>query len=152
MPQWSPQNRPTVVRAKPANGKRPGTQLFYPATSCAGNQGNHLLFFRFVQDVAHIDEGYRALRRIQRPRASFSLAGFQVTFIGRFWVTAEGMTFSLSDSPVVIELVSPVRTLWYVAVLHSSLSLLNCATRIGFSASSSSRRSPSRMTGARTKS
>jgi hypothetical protein len=24
-PQWSPQNRPTVVRAKPANGKRPGT-------------------------------------------------------------------------------------------------------------------------------
>src|SRR5450631_3263638 len=35
-PQWSPQNRPTVVRAKPANGKRPGTQLFYPATSCAG--------------------------------------------------------------------------------------------------------------------
>jgi hypothetical protein len=25
-PQWSPQNRPTVVRAKPANGKRPGTQ------------------------------------------------------------------------------------------------------------------------------
>jgi sensor c-di-GMP phosphodiesterase-like protein len=28
-PQWSPQNRPTVVRAKPTNGKRPGTQLFY---------------------------------------------------------------------------------------------------------------------------
>jgi len=24
-PQWSPQNQPTVVRAKPANGKRPGT-------------------------------------------------------------------------------------------------------------------------------
>jgi hypothetical protein len=45
-----------------------------------GHQG----LFRFVQDVAHIDEGYRALRRIQRPRASFSLAGFQVTFIGRF--------------------------------------------------------------------
>ena len=35
-PQWSPQNRPTVVRAKPANGKRPGTQLFYPAASCGG--------------------------------------------------------------------------------------------------------------------
>ena len=32
-PQWSPQNRPMVVRAKPANGKRPGTQLFYPAAS-----------------------------------------------------------------------------------------------------------------------
>jgi hypothetical protein len=47
------------------------------------------LFFRFAQDVAHIDEGYRALRRIQRPRALSSLAGFQVTFIGRFWVTPE---------------------------------------------------------------
>jgi hypothetical protein len=51
-----------------------------------------LLFFRFAQDVAHIDEGYRALRCIQRPRASFSLAGFQVTFIGRFWVTAEAIS------------------------------------------------------------
>ncbi len=53
--------------------------------------GQSLVFFRFAQDVAHIDEGYRALRRIQRPRASFSLAGFQVTFIGRFWVTAEDL-------------------------------------------------------------
>jgi len=35
-PQWSPQNRPMVVRAKPANGKRPGTQLFYPAACCGG--------------------------------------------------------------------------------------------------------------------
>src|SRR5882762_10073337 len=34
--QWSPQNRPMVVRAKPANGKRPGTQLFYPAACCGG--------------------------------------------------------------------------------------------------------------------
>jgi hypothetical protein len=25
-----------VVRAKPANGKRPGTQLFYPAACCGG--------------------------------------------------------------------------------------------------------------------
>jgi Methyltransferase domain len=32
-----------------------------------------------------------ALRRNQRPRASFSLAGFQVTLIGRFWVTTEGL-------------------------------------------------------------
>ena len=30
-----------------------------------------------------------ALHRNQRPQASFSLAGFQVTLIGRFWVTAE---------------------------------------------------------------
>jgi hypothetical protein len=59
-----------------------------------------LLFFRFAQDVAHIDEGYRALRRIQRPRASFSLAGFQVTSIGRFWVTAEvGISRMISFVP-----------------------------------------------------
>src|SRR5882762_9366168 len=31
-----------------------------------------------------------ALRRNQRPRALFSLAGFEVTLIGRFWVTPEG--------------------------------------------------------------
>src|SRR6266852_5095425 len=30
-----------------------------------------------------------ALRRNQRPRASSSLAGFEVTLIGRFWVTPE---------------------------------------------------------------
>jgi len=30
-----------------------------------------------------------ALRRNQRPQASFSLAGFEVTLIGCFWVTAE---------------------------------------------------------------
>jgi len=68
------------------------------------SQGNHLLFFRFVQDVAHIDEGYRALRRFQRPRASFSLAGFQVTFIGRFWVTAEadGSTEQLIQNQLLV--------------------------------------------------
>jgi hypothetical protein len=60
-----------------------------PQWPSESSQGYDLLFFRFAQDVAHIDEGYRALRRIQRPRASFSLAGFQVTPIGRFWVTAE---------------------------------------------------------------
>jgi hypothetical protein len=49
-----------------------------------------LLFFRFAQDVAHTDEGYCALRRIQRPRALLSLAGFEVTLIGRIWVTPEG--------------------------------------------------------------
>jgi hypothetical protein len=46
------------------------------------------LFFRFAQDVAHIDEGYR-LASNQRPRASSSLAGFEVTLIGRFWVIPE---------------------------------------------------------------
>jgi hypothetical protein len=41
-PQWSPQNRPMVVRAKPANGKRPGTQLFYPVACC----GSKSIFVR----------------------------------------------------------------------------------------------------------
>jgi len=54
----------------------PGLLLDAPQWPSEPSQGNHLLFFRFAQDVAHIDEGYRALRRIQRPRASFSLAGF----------------------------------------------------------------------------
>src|SRR5216683_1227409 len=36
-----------------------------------------------------------ALHRNQRPRASFSLAGFQVTLIGRFWVTAEARLHSI---------------------------------------------------------
>ena len=46
------------------------------------------LFFRFAQDVAHIDEGYMPHAESTSP-ASFSLAGFQVTLIGRFWVTPE---------------------------------------------------------------
>jgi len=32
-PQGSPQNRPTVVTSKPANGKWPGTKLFYSDAS-----------------------------------------------------------------------------------------------------------------------
>jgi hypothetical protein len=30
LPQWSHQNRPTVVRAKPANGRGPGLGCFTP--------------------------------------------------------------------------------------------------------------------------
>ena len=51
-------------------------------------QRDYLLSFFFAQDLAHADEGYKALRRCQRP--GLSLAGFQVIFIGRFWVIAEG--------------------------------------------------------------
>src|SRR6266849_2748605 len=46
-----------------------------------------------------------ALRRNQRPRGSFSLAGFQVTLIGRFWVTAEGLgEFTVADSKKALPL------------------------------------------------
>jgi hypothetical protein len=47
-----------------------------------------LLFFLSLKTLL-IPTKATALRRNQRPRASFSLAGFQVTLIGRFWVTAE---------------------------------------------------------------
>src|SRR5450755_3205422 len=41
-----------------------------------------------------------ALRRNQRPRASFPLAGFEVTLIGRFWVTPEGWRREQMIAPV----------------------------------------------------
>jgi hypothetical protein len=47
-----------------------------PQGPSESSQGYNLLFFPFAQDVAHTDEGY-CLHRNQRPRASFSLAGFQ---------------------------------------------------------------------------
>jgi len=31
-------------------------------------KGNHLLFFRFAQDIAHIDEGYMPHAEINVPR------------------------------------------------------------------------------------
>ena len=67
----------------------PGLLLDAPQGPSQSSQGYHLLFFRFAQDVAHTDEGYCALRQNQRPRALLSLAGFEVTLIGRFWVTPE---------------------------------------------------------------
>jgi hypothetical protein len=54
-----------------------------PQWPSESSQGNHLLFFRFVQDVAHIDEGYMPHAEINVP-GLLSLAGFQVTLIGRF--------------------------------------------------------------------
>jgi hypothetical protein len=47
------------------------------------SQGYDLLFFRFAQDVAHIDEGYMPHAEINVP-GHFPLAGFEVTTVGRF--------------------------------------------------------------------
>src|SRR6266851_5316095 len=44
-----------------------------------------------------------ALRRNQRPRASSSLAGFEVTLIGRFWVTPEDETKAGNEIAAVNE-------------------------------------------------
>src|SRR5450631_3899716 len=48
-------------------------------------QGNHLLFLLFVQDIAHVTEGLP--RQLQCPGSAISLAGFQVSTYGRFWVS-----------------------------------------------------------------
>ncbi len=47
-----------------------------------------LLFF--AQDIAHIDGGYSSADF--NVLTYFLLAGFEVTTIGRFWVTAEELT------------------------------------------------------------
>ena len=44
----------------------------------------------FVQDIAHIDEGYSPLTpELTSWFSGLSLAGFEVTLYGRFWVTPE---------------------------------------------------------------
>jgi hypothetical protein len=48
--------------------------------------------FFVAQYAAHTGGGYKASRRRQRPGRLISLAGFQVTINGRFWLTPKGMT------------------------------------------------------------
>ena len=65
--------------------------------------------FRFAQDVAHIDEGYMPTSK-STSRTSFSLAGFQVTLIGRFWVTAGGtLQGTLTRSRLLLHLTVRLR-------------------------------------------
>ena len=49
-------------------------------------QCDDLLLFFFAQDIAHAEGAYMRSLRSQCP-GLLLLAGFQVTFIGRFWVT-----------------------------------------------------------------
>jgi hypothetical protein len=49
-----------------------------------------LLFF-FAQDIAHAEGAYIRSLRSQCP-GLLPLAGFQVTLIGRIWVTPEAVT------------------------------------------------------------
>jgi len=51
----------------------------------------YLLFSIVAQDIAHADGAYMA-RRSQCPGRYLSLAGFELTLIGRFWVTAEDVS------------------------------------------------------------
>jgi hypothetical protein len=48
-----------------------------------------LLFLFFLQDVTHIDGGYRPLVRVNVLDLGLSLVGFQVIMSGRFWVITE---------------------------------------------------------------
>jgi hypothetical protein len=50
-------------------------------------QGDDLFLLFFAQDIAHIDGGYSSVDF--NVLTYFLLAGFEVTIIGRFWVTAE---------------------------------------------------------------
>jgi hypothetical protein len=50
-------------------------------------QCDDLLFLFFAQDIAHAEGAYRGSDRSQCP--GLSLAGFQVSLIGRFWLTPE---------------------------------------------------------------
>jgi len=67
----------------------PGLLLDAPQGPSQPAQGYDLLFFASLKTLL-IPTKATALRRNQRPRASFPLAGFEVTLIGRFWVTPEG--------------------------------------------------------------
>lgn len=48
-----------------------------------------MLFLFFLQDVTHIDGGYRPLVRVNVLDLCLSLVGFQVIMSGRFWVITE---------------------------------------------------------------
>ena len=65
-----------------------GGLLDAPQRPAQPSQRDDLLFLLFAQDIAHGDGGYSLSSR-SMSRALLSLAGFQVTLIGRFWVTAE---------------------------------------------------------------
>jgi len=57
-------------------------------------QRDDLLLLFFAQDIAQGDRGYSS--RLSNVLIAFSLAGFQVTTIGRLWVTAEAGLIPLS--------------------------------------------------------
>jgi hypothetical protein len=52
-------------------------------------RSDDLLSLFLVQDVAHIDGGYRPRVGLNVPSDGLSLAGFQVIMYGRFWVITE---------------------------------------------------------------
>jgi hypothetical protein len=51
----APSRKPVLKESSPVTTFT-GLLLDAPQSPSESSQGNHLLFFRFVQDVAHIDE------------------------------------------------------------------------------------------------
>src|SRR6266478_7933294 len=68
----------------------PGLLLDAPQWPSESSQGNHFFFASFKTLL--ISTKATCLTPKSTSRASFSLAGFQVTLIGRFWVTPEAET------------------------------------------------------------
>jgi hypothetical protein len=57
------------------------------------SQRDDLLFLFFAQDIAHVTE--RNSPPVQCPDSAISLAGFQASTYGRFWVSAEALGLRL---------------------------------------------------------
>ena len=67
----------------------PGLLLDASQRPSQSSQGYYLLSFRFAQDLAHATEATTAHVGINVPDSYFRWPIFQVTIIGRFWVTPE---------------------------------------------------------------
>ena len=90
-----------------------GRLLDAPQRPAQPSQSYDLLFLLFVQDIGHADGGYKPLPE-SMSRTLFSLAGFQVILIGRFWVIAEGVRSAETKAPrgVARRVHSGVRSDW----------------------------------------
>jgi hypothetical protein len=66
--------------------------LYAPQRPSQPSQRDNLLFLFFAQDIAHVTE--RNSPPVQCPDSAISLAGFQVSTYGRFWVSPEGQLVS----------------------------------------------------------
>jgi hypothetical protein len=79
-----------------------------PQRPAQPSQRDDLLFLFFAQDIAHVTE--RNAPPVQCPDSAISLAGFQVSTYGRFWVSPEVPVeedFFLASSWTAIALTNP---------------------------------------------
>ena len=83
-------------RSLAANMRR---SLDAPQRPSQPSQRDDLLFLFFAQDIAHVTE--RNSPPVQCPDSAISLAGFQVSTEGRFWVSPEESQF-LGDNEIQV--------------------------------------------------